>query len=136
MQVIMRLLGHLEGVSPATYPRDTYGTVNKVTLKTGLGPLLFCIAHKDADPTPSASVTGAAAAASNADDTADSQAAGAAGAQANSLAMPLGGGTGAAASRERRREKADRMDVAAKGTYRGRTRVGPLWLSTVCYGDS
>lgn len=134
LQVVMRLLGKLAGITPDTFPRVPFEIVNTLTLKAGLGPLQFAIVRSDQAPLPTASrsSTGAAAAAGNATDTAAS-------------APPQGSAAAAGAAlapeptptpQARQREKRQRQEEAQKGAYRGRAHVGGVWLSSTCRGES
>ena len=123
VQVVLRLLGNLDGVSPDTYPRDPYQLINTRTLKAGLGPTVIKIVNNSAADAPTSSVTtGAVAAGGNDSDTAAS------------------GSKAAVAATETAAEKAvrrtERAEQVAKGKYRGRAMLGRLWASQTCYGDS
>ena len=160
----MRLLGNLDGISPASYPRPVFDLVGQLVHRAGLGPLAFVVVHNDTAQPPvppavhnaSSVSTGTTAGAGTLDDTASSFAS-----QAQRLAASNGAGAHAApcgsapgngahahsadvgcAGRSTRQDadvwqavrRAQREELR-RGTYRGRARVGRVWLSSTHYGD-
>jgi hypothetical protein len=129
----MKLLGHLDGVSPDIFPKHPYEIVNQLTLKARLGPLRFCVVRNDAHDAllstqsePSKGVahscaTGECTQTSSAKETTRSPAA-----------------HGVSSARERHREALQRAELPpdAYGVYRGRAHVRNMWLSPVCCGET
>ena len=131
VQVVMRLLGDLQGITPATYPRVPFEIVNTLTLKAGLGQLEFVMVRSDQAPLPvptASTSTCAVARAGNANDTADSA--------HGTIGAAAGAHEATPTPQDKQREKRQRQEEAQKGAYRGRARVGGVWLSSTCYGDS
>ena len=114
MQVVLRLLGGLEGVTPRTYPRHPFDIVNRVTLRAGLGHLQFCIVRCDAVPPPEGYADEAAAAAE----------------------MRAAAEGGVASARQKHAVLTQHGVVDVRRAYRGRARVGAVWLSTVIHGGT
>lgn len=114
VQVVLRLLGGLEGVTPRTYPRHPFDIVNRVTLRAGLGHLQFCIVRCDAVPPPEGYADADAAAA-------DARAAAAG---------------GVASARQKHAVLTQHGVLDVRRAYRGRARVGAVWLSTVIHGGT
>lgn len=177
LQVVMRLLGNLDGISPASYPRPVFDIAGQLMQRARLGALAFVIVHNDVAPPPvppavhnaSSVSTGAAAAAGTLDDTASSHLARAhqqaraatsctspahqgrlhadapqmcggvacAGAGAEAAQAPSSASAGSAPCAEARHiaRRAQREQLQ-RGTYRGRARVGRVWLSSTHYGDT
>jgi hypothetical protein len=111
MQVVMRLMGNLEGISPFTQPRHPFSIVNRITLRAGLGHLQFCIVRCSAVAPPEGysdqSALAADIAATSKEDNGSR----------NFTPKPFH-------MHDERR------------AYRGRAHVGAVWLSTVQYSAS
>jgi hypothetical protein len=115
MQVVMKLIGNLEGVSPFTQPRHPFSIVNRITLKAQLGHLQFCIVRCSAVAPPE----GYSEENSHAADV-------------KAMSKEAGGG---AASKRHSASKLFHVHDR-RYAYRGRAHVGAVWLSTVLYSGS
>lgn len=127
----MKLLGNLDGISPATYPKHPYEIVNQLTLKARLGPLLFCVTRNDAHHDLLSTQSAHFRAVPRSQETGERSASSSATATTRSTAAH-----GVPSARELHCETARRAEVPPNAMYSGRAHVHNIWLSTVCFGET
>lgn len=117
-QVVMKMLGNLEGVSPNTYPKPPYDIINHITLKAGFGYVTLVSVVNDVPIDQRAVVNPN-------------------GQEGEAAAAAPGAGLSVAPARVRHLTAEARRELAAaEGLYRGRARVHNIWLSSVFYGET